>query len=48
MRFLIILLRFRNVIITPHSAFNTREAVACILITTVENIASFTRGEPEK
>ena len=39
-----ILLRLRNVIITPHSAFNTREAVARILSTTVGNIASFTRG----
>jgi D-lactate dehydrogenase len=42
-----ILLRLRNVIITPHSAFNTREAVERILSTTVGNIASFTRGEPE-
>ena len=42
-----ILLRLRNVIITPHSAFNTREAVERILSTTVGNIASFSRGEPE-
>ena len=42
-----ILLRLRNVIITPHSAFNTREAVDRILSTTVGNIASFTRGKPE-
>jgi D-lactate dehydrogenase len=42
-----ILLRLRNVIITPHSAFNTREAVERILHTTVRNIASFTRGEFE-
>jgi len=42
-----ILLRLRNVIITPHSAFNTREAVERILSTTVGNIASFTRGESE-
>jgi D-lactate dehydrogenase len=41
-----ILLRLRNVIITPHSAFNTREAVERILSTTVGNIASFTGGEP--
>lgn len=41
-----ILLRLRNVIITPHSAFNTREAVQRILDTTVDNIASFVRGEP--
>jgi D-lactate dehydrogenase len=42
-----ILLRLRNVIITPHSAFNTREAVERILSTTVGNITSFIRGEPE-
>lgn len=42
-----ILLRLRNVIITPHSAFNTREAVERILSTTVGNIVFFTRGEPE-
>lgn len=39
-----VLLRLRNVIITPHSAFNTREAVGRILDTTVENIAAFMRG----
>ncbi|OGP22438.1 MAG: hydroxyacid dehydrogenase [Deltaproteobacteria bacterium GWA2_55_10] len=42
-----ILLRLRNVIITPHSAFNTREAVQRILDTTVENISAFARGEPK-
>ncbi|MFP4439158.1 MAG: NAD(P)-dependent oxidoreductase, partial [Chloroflexaceae bacterium] len=42
-----VLLRLRNVIITPHSAFNTRESVSRILNTTVENIAAFTRGEPQ-
>lgn len=41
-----ILLRLRNVIITPHSAFNTQEAVERILETTVDNIRSFARGEP--
>jgi D-lactate dehydrogenase len=41
-----ILLRLRNVIITPHSAFNTREAVERILNTTIENIISFMGGEP--
>ncbi len=40
-----ILLRLRNVIITPHSAFNTREAVQRILDTTVDNIAAFANGE---
>lgn len=42
-----ILLRLRNVIITPHTAFDTKEAVQRILDTTLENIAAFTRGEPK-
>lgn len=41
-----ILLRMRNVYITPHNAFNTREAVERILATTIDNIIAFTRGEP--
>jgi D-lactate dehydrogenase len=41
-----ILLRLRNVFITPHSAFNTREAIERILATTVENIGSFAEGKP--
>lgn len=40
-----ILLRLRNAIVTPHSAFNTREAVQRILDVTAENIIQFTRGE---
>ena len=39
-----ILLRLKNVIITPHSAFNTKEAVQRILDTTVENIQGFISG----
>jgi D-lactate dehydrogenase len=42
-----ILLRLPNVIVTPHSAFNTREAVGRILDTTTANIAAFVRGEPQ-
>jgi len=42
-----VLLRLRNVIITPHSAFNTREAVQRILDTTVDNIAHFAAGDPQ-
>lgn len=42
-----ILLRLRNVYITPHSAFDTREAVRRILDTTVSNIQAFCRGKPE-
>lgn len=42
-----LLLRQRNVFITPHSAFNTKEAVQRILDTTVENISAFCRDEPQ-
>jgi len=41
-----ILLHLRNVVITPHSAFNTREAVGRILEVTVENIESYIEGKP--
>ncbi len=41
-----ILLNMPNVIVTPHSAFNTREAIARIVTTTVANIASFLDGAP--
>lgn len=40
-----VLLRMRNVIITPHSAFNTKEAVERILSTTVQNIEGFLGGK---
>ena len=40
-----ILLRMRNVIITPHTAFDTREAVQRILDVSVDNITGFLRGE---
>jgi D-lactate dehydrogenase len=39
-----VLLRMPNVIITPHSAFNTREAVDRIVETTVGNISAFIEG----
>jgi D-lactate dehydrogenase len=42
-----VLLRMPNVVVTPHSAFNTREAVARIVETTVENIAGFLAGRPQ-
>ena len=41
-----ILLRLRNVVITPHSAFNTREAVQRILDATRDNIRAFLSGDP--
>jgi lactate dehydrogenase-like 2-hydroxyacid dehydrogenase len=42
-----VMIRMGNVVVTPHSAFNTREAVRRIVDTTVDNIGSFARGEPE-
>jgi D-lactate dehydrogenase len=41
-----VLLRMRNVVVTPHSAFNTREAVARIAETTVANIRAYAEGAP--
>jgi D-lactate dehydrogenase len=41
-----ILLTMPNVVVTPHSAFNTREAIARIAGTTVDNIISFLAGAP--
>lgn len=35
-----------RVIVTPHNAFNTTEALHRILDTTVENIEGFTKGDP--
>lgn len=40
------LLRHKNVIVTPHSAFYTKEAVEKILRTTGDNILSFLSGSP--
>ena len=41
------LLHHKNVIVTPHSAFYTKEAVEKILCTTGENILSFRAGKPQ-
>jgi D-lactate dehydrogenase len=41
-----ILIRMPNVLITPHNAFNTREALERILRTTIENLKSFIEGKP--
>lgn len=41
------LLSFSNVIITPHNAFNTQEALERILEITVENIQAFAKGSPQ-
>jgi D-lactate dehydrogenase len=42
-----VLARLPNVIITPHSAFDTREAVERLLVTTRENIEAFIAGKPQ-
>jgi lactate dehydrogenase-like 2-hydroxyacid dehydrogenase len=42
-----ILLYMPNVDVTPHSAFNTREAVGRIVETTVANIEAFAAGHPQ-
>ena len=40
--------KMENVIITPHNAFNTREAFQRILDTTIDNIIAFETGKPQK
>jgi len=40
------LINRENVIITPHNAFNTKEAVQRILDTTISNIHSYINGSP--
>lgn len=42
-----ILIRHPNVIVTPHVAFYSREALLRILDTTVENICGFVAGRPK-
>jgi len=41
-----VLLRRENVVITPHIAFNSEEAILRILDTTAENVRAFISGEP--
>ena len=41
-----ILMRMPNVLITPHTAFNSQEALERILKTTFENIEGFRKGAP--
>lgn len=41
-----ILMKMPNVLITPHNAFNSQEALQRILDTTIENIKSFSLGNP--
>ncbi|OIO66498.1 hypothetical protein AUJ68_00630 [Candidatus Woesearchaeota archaeon CG1_02_57_44] len=42
-----VLLHMDNVLITPHNAFNSQEAVMRIMKTTVENIKAFSVGKPQ-
>jgi D-lactate dehydrogenase len=39
-----ILMKMPNVLITPHNAFNSKEAIERILMTTIENIKKFLEG----
>jgi len=41
-----VLIDLPNVIVTPHNAFNTKEAIERILDTTVEDITGFIKGKP--
>ena len=42
-----VLMDMENVLVTPHNAFNSIEALERILHTTVENIQSFVKGTPQ-
>lgn len=41
-----VLLRFPNVLVTPHNAYNTDAALARIMETTIDNIEGFAAGRP--
>lgn len=42
-----VLLRLKNVIITPHCAFNSKESLQRLVNTTIGNINSFVAGKPQ-
>lgn len=42
-----VLLRFPNVIVTPHIAYDTEDALRRILDTTIANIKAFAQGRPQ-
>jgi D-lactate dehydrogenase len=41
-----VLLRMPNVVVTPHSAYLTREAIERIVAASVENVTAFAAGRP--
>ena len=41
-----IFIDLNNVIVTPHNAFNTEEALESIVATTIDNINSYLKGKP--
>lgn len=41
-----VILQFPNVVVTPHNAYNTDEAVHRLIETTIDNIEAFARGAP--
>ncbi|MFA7295445.1 MAG: NAD(P)-dependent oxidoreductase [Candidatus Paceibacterota bacterium] len=41
-----IFIDLNNVIVTPHNAFNTEEALESIVATTIDNIDSYLKGKP--
>ena len=41
-----LLVQHPNVLVTPHNAFNSREALERIIRTTIGNIAAFQQGKP--
>lgn len=42
-----VLVNHPKVVITPHNAFNTKEALERILLTTIENINAFLKNQPK-
>lgn len=42
-----VLVNHQKVVITPHNAFNTKEALERILLTTIENINAFLKNQPK-
>jgi D-lactate dehydrogenase len=41
------LLRLKNVIITPHCAFNSKESLQRLVEATVENVEAYAAGKPQ-